>query len=87
MTNDPEEIILFACPHCGHMVGVQKKEVNCKIFRHGVMRHNGEQINPHLPKEECDRLASEGLIRGCGKPFRLIEQPSGTFAIEECEYI
>ena len=32
---------------------------------------NGEQIPPHLPKNECDRLATDQLIYGCGRPFRL----------------
>ena len=87
MTLDPEEIMLFACPHCGDAIGVQRKEINCKIFRHGIMKNNGQQINPHLSKEECDRLASEGLIHGCGKPFRLVDQPDGSFVVEECGYI
>ncbi len=86
-TVDPEEILLFACPHCGETIGVQRKEVNCKIFRHGIMKHNGQQIDPHLPKDACDRLAADGSIIGCGKPFRLVEQPDLSFTIEECGYI
>ena len=31
-----------------------------------------KQIDPHLKKEECDRLKSKNLIYGCGKPFQLI---------------
>jgi len=44
-------------------------ELNCKIFRCGIYKNNFEQIDPHLNKEECDRLYNNGLIYGCSKPF------------------
>ena len=74
------------CPHCNMMVFLAKKEFNCKIYRHGVLKKNFKQIDPHLPKEDCDRLVRENLIIGCGKPFRVIEE-NGKISIEKCDYI
>ena len=51
------------------MILVYQHELNCQIFRHGVYKMNNQPINPHAPREECDRLALEGLIHGCGRPF------------------
>lgn len=81
-----QTIFLFSCPHCQGTVEVARNEVNCAIFRHGCYKACGTQINPHMPKEECDRLFSQGLIEGCGKPFRLVPENSN-YKIEECEYI
>jgi len=39
-----------------------------------------------MKKEECDRLTNEGLIYGCGKPFKIIEE-NGKYKIFKCEYI
>ena len=57
------------CPWCEGIVEVEANQINCKIFRHGIYKQTGQQINQHLPKTECDRLAGEKLIWGCGKPF------------------
>tara|TARA_B100001059_G_C17677419_1_gene497820 strand:+ start:126 stop:320 length:195 start_codon:yes stop_codon:yes gene_type:complete len=46
-------------------------EINCAIFRHGTFKNNGEQMDPHTPKELCDKYAEDSLIYGCGKPFKL----------------
>lgn len=67
---DHTDIIAF-CPHCECCVLIPVKQTNCRIFRHGAIKATGAQINPHLPKAECDRLFSENLIIGCGKPFQL----------------
>lgn len=75
---------LFACPHCGGAVQVLENEVNCTIFRHAVLKANGQQISPHTPKAECDRLDSERLVEGCAKPFRL-NVPC--MRVEICDYI
>jgi len=72
------------CPHCKLYVMIQ--EINCAIFRHGVMKKNNNQMNPHLSKEECDRYVKEDLIIGCGKPFRLILEKDEYIA-EICDYI
>ena len=60
---------IFQCPHCEQTICVHRDEVNCKIFRCGSYKANGQPIHPHTPKPECDRLKAENLIYGCGKPF------------------
>jgi len=55
-------------------------EVNCAIFRCGVVKSTGEQIDPHLPKAECDKLGD--TIYGCAKPMRLVD---GKLVV--CDYI
>ena len=62
--------LFLQCPHCNGLVSVYTHDIKCTIFRHGIWKHNGKPINPHLPKKECDRLFAEGLIHGCGKPFK-----------------
>ena len=62
---------------------VEIKDLNCHIFRHATYKETGEPIPPHAPKEECDRLFDNGLIYGCGKPFRI----NGNNDIEVCDYI
>jgi len=46
-----------------------------------------QQIDPHLSKSECDRLANEGLIIGCGKPFRLVVNKEEEYRAIKCDYI
>ena len=79
----------LTCPHCKGEIIVEKNQLNCRIFRHGVYRANMQQINPHAPKQECDRLAESNQIIGCGKPFLVIDsqtEPNKKVAIE-CDYI
>ena len=76
--------IYVSCPHCYQMVEII--EINCKIFRHGVYKTTQKQIDPHLNKEECDRLFYNNEIYGCGQPFRLI-QSNSNFTTEICGYI
>ena len=57
--------------------------MNCKIFRCGIYKSNGQQINPHLNKSICDELVANNLIYGCGKPF-LIDNNNNALI---CEYI
>lgn len=79
----------LTCPHCKGEIIVEKNQLHCRIFRHGVYRVNMQQINPHAPKEECDRLAESNQIIGCGKPFLVIDsktEPNKKVAIE-CDYI
>jgi hypothetical protein len=80
------DFYVFTCPHCQGTIIVAHHELNCRIFRHGVYKHNGEQVPPHAPKEECDRLVAQNLIIGCGKPFR-IEGHGPTAVAVLCEYI
>lgn len=62
---------------------VHNTDLHCRIFRHGVYRDSNKQIPPHLPKEECERLVTEGLIHGCGKPFRVTSDMEAVV----CDYI
>jgi hypothetical protein len=66
------------CPTCG--IAIEIVEVNCAVFRCGVYKHNGEQIDPHLPKEQCDAI--KGAIYGCASPFKLVNGK-----LEKCGYI
>ena len=69
------------CPHCDLFVWIE--EINCRIFRHAVYKHNGEPIHPHSPQIECEALVREDKVFGCAKPFRLnsLNEP------EICDYI
>jgi hypothetical protein len=84
-----DEYIIFNCPHCNDTIQVFYKELNCLIFRHGVMKDTLTQIDPHLNKDECDRLKKSNLIYGCGKPFRLVKSIdiSQQFTPQICDYI
>jgi hypothetical protein len=85
---DLENFYTLSCPHCNGVILVQKNELNCKIFRHAVYKHNMEQINPHSTKEECENLLGDDKIFGCGKPFRVIlENGTNNLIIEICDYI
>jgi hypothetical protein len=72
----------FMCPHCTGAVIVPPNMVNCKIFRHGIYKSSCLPINPHASKAECDRLFREGLIEGCGKPFRFTGDE-----VSICQYV
>lgn len=76
------ENIIYTCPHCENMFVVNKKELNCKIIRHGCCK-NMKPIDPHLPKEECDELFEKKMIYGCGKPVKIDESGNAT----KCDYI
>ena len=76
------ECLLVTCPHCGGDVLIYKKELNCCIFRHGIFKHNGEQIPPHSSKEDCERWKEEDMIYGCGKPFQIQDDK-----VKICDYI
>jgi hypothetical protein len=78
-----EEPILI-CPHCKDFIIIRK--INCGIFRHGVLKKNCKQIDPHSPKDMCDYYIRENKIYGCGKPFRIISI-NDKFDTEICDYI
>lgn len=61
--------MLFTCPHCGIHIEVLNKQLNCKIFRCGVYKSNFKCVDPHMKKENLEKIKNE--IYGCGKPFRL----------------
>lgn len=76
--------IIVNCPNCNNAVLIE--QLNCKIFRHGILKSNNTQINPHASKEKCDYYINNNLIYGCGKPFIIIEN-NNKFKTEICEYI
>ena len=77
-----ENYLIIQCPHCNELIQIFKNEINCSIFRHGVLKSNMQQINPHLNKIECDNLYNNNLIYGCGKPFKIVNDKA-----EICDYI
>ena len=77
------EGIIVKCPHCKGIVVVQ--ELNCHIFRHGTYKNDFQQVNPHLPKNDCDKLFLNNEIYGCCKPFEIIYKNNKMFAVI-CDY-
>jgi hypothetical protein len=76
--------IVVTCPHCNDQILIE--QLNCKIFRHGILKSNNTQINPHASKEECEYYINNNLIYGCGKPFIIVENNNELTAVI-CEYI
>jgi hypothetical protein len=83
MTHENINLIIH-CPNCNDPVIIE--QLNCKIFRHGVFKNDNIQINPHASQIECENYVSNGLIYGCGKPFKIIESYN-SFDVEVCDYI
>lgn len=78
-------MIIVSCPHCLQLIEVI--ELNCKIFRCGILKQNYQQIPPHLNEIECCKLIQFNLIFGCGLPFRVVEKPNNEYCTEKCDYI
>jgi len=76
--------ILVQCPQC--LEPILNEKLNCCIFRHGTMKTNGQQIDPHALKELCEFYVEKNMINGCGKPFQIIKQNNNFIAIK-CDYI
>lgn len=72
--------LIVNCPHCNGRVVIY--QINCGIFRHGVLKDSGKELNPHETKKVCSDLAKKGKIYGCGKPFKLVGKIT-----EKCDYI
>ena len=81
--SEPELIV--DCPHCKEPVLIEK--LNCHIFRHGIIKETGKQMDPHAPKNICDELVANNQIFGCGKPFKMVKKEDVTYISEICEYI
>jgi len=75
---------VLLCPHCNEYIIIEK--INCAIFRHGVLKENGQQIDAHSVKELCEYYINNKLIYGCGNPFKIIIK-NGNFETEICDYI
>ena len=78
---------IIECPHTECKQAIEIIELNCKIFRCGIFKHNFKQIDPHSPKDVCDKLVATGAIYGCGKPFQIVPDISGGMKVVICEYI
>ena len=78
------ENLIVKCPHCNDDMLIE--QINCAIFRHGVLKSNMMQIPPHLPKTQCDELFDKHLIYGCGKPFQLV-LIDNKYEAKCCDYI
>ncbi len=76
---------VVTCPHCNSFVSIE--QLNCAIFRHGTFKSTDKQIPPHSSKVECDRLAKNGLIYGCGKPFKVLIDATGCWTAVVCDYV
>ena len=76
--------MIVTCPHCDEPIIIE--EINCGIFRHGVFKTNGQQMEPHSNKPICDEAIEKDLIYGCGKPFQIIMQDTNVI-IKKCDYI
>ena len=80
--------MIVTCPHCNDSVIIE--EINCGIFRHGVLKINGQQMDPHSSEQICNELFESGLIYGCGKPFQIrvvLEKEKEVVVAESCGYI
>jgi hypothetical protein len=75
---------ILKCPHCNEFVIIEK--INCAIFRHGIMKKNLKQIDPHSLKELCEYFVNNDLIYGCGKPFRIVIKDNNLLT-EICDYL
>jgi hypothetical protein len=80
-----DNLYIFNCPHCDILISVDKNKTKCKIFRCGVMKSNGIQINPHTSKNKCDYLSNNNLIYGCSKPFKFFQDTCGNY-VDICDY-
>lgn len=77
-----DEFYSFACPWCSITIFVHNKDVRCKIFRCGILKRNNRPIPPHSNKITCNRLKTQKLIHGCGKPFQFDRK-----VVSKCGYI
>lgn len=88
---DIDNSYVFMCPNCDAYVQVNKSDVNCSIFRHGYKYLNTnsgikltKQVDPHLPKRDCDELLNTKQVLGCCKPFKINLNCN---SVEICGYI
>jgi hypothetical protein len=81
--NDVNENVLL-CPNCNEYFIMEK--LNCGIFRHGIVKENGKQMDPHSSKDLCDYYIRENKIYGCGKPFQVL-LINNKLETKICDYI
>lgn len=81
MLDNTEKNLIIKCPHCNEYIIIE--ELNCRIFRHGIMKNTRIQMDSHSSKEVCDNLVKNDSIYGCGKPFMINEN----LDVIICDYI
>lgn len=81
-----KDFYVFSCPNCFDFIIVNKNELNCRIFRHGVYKNSYKQIDPHLSKELCNKLIVNNEVIGCTKPFEIINDINGDLVAVICDY-
>jgi hypothetical protein len=79
-----EKSFCISCPHCNENILIE--QLNCRIFRHGVLKSTNQQINPHGSKQESDKFLAQNAIYGCGQPFKIITE-NDVHRSEKCEWI
>jgi hypothetical protein len=75
---------IVQCPNCS--IYIEVLQLNCQIFRCGILKETMQQIPPHSSKDVCDKLKEDDLIFGCGKPFKVCII-DGKYHPEITEYI
>jgi hypothetical protein len=78
-----KDIFRYKCPHCDLWTEVPEKDLNCKIFRHGVYKSNFHPINPHASQEEIARI--KDTILGCGGPHQIYCE-DGKWKVKPCSW-
>jgi hypothetical protein len=78
------DLNVLLCPNCNEYFIIE--QLNCGIFRHCILKENGNQIDPHSPKELCEYYIRTNKIYGCGKPFQVI-LVNNKFETKPCDYI
>ena len=81
-----ENFYFFQCPNCEGDIIVEKNQLNCKIFRHGIYKKNYKQVDPHLSYEKCKELIENDNVIGCCKPFQIYSKDNKLF-VRTCDYI
>ena len=51
---------IVVCPHCNQLIIIEK--INCAIFRHGIFKESGNQIDPHSSKDLCEYYIKKNII-------------------------
>lgn len=80
MKNENNNKMIVYCPHCFEPIEIL--ELNCRIFRHAIYKHNYQQIDPHMSQKDCEDLIKQGVVYGCAKPFQILDEKA-----EKCDYI
>ena len=73
----------FKCHSCNINIIIEHDQLNCRIFRCGIIKSSGEPIPPHSSKLVCDELRDNNLIIGCGLPFKINDD----MQLVSCDYI